>query len=375
MSTKDKQVILDFQEQTLVEAKEPEFKFIDLFAGIGGFHIAMHRAGGDCVFAAEWDKFARVTYETNYKHISPDLFSSGRFIGDVTQVSENLEMVPDFDVLCAGFPCQPFSNAGHKKGFEDTRGTLFFNIAEIVDHKVQLSKQDPSRRAPKVLLLENVKGLKGHDKGRTLKTILETLENIGYKYSYEVLNSKNFGVPQNRERLFIIAWLDTPDAPAKFSFPYGLDENDQVIYDASKISELAKRTYLGQILEEEVDPKYTISQKLHEGHLRRREMHKQKGNGFGFSLFKYDSPYTSTISARYYKDGSEIMIHQDDNRPRKLTPSEAARLQGYPAYDHLPEEERFKIPVSDGQAYKQFGNSVSVPVVSTLAKEIKKQLL
>lgn len=341
--------------------KNKKFKFIDLFAGIGGFHYAMHSVGGECVFASEWDKFARITYEHNFKKISPELFKKGNYNWDINDVDP--DNVPDFDVLCAGFPCQPFSHAGLKKGFEDTRGTLFFNIAEIINSKRK--KEKP----PRVLLLENVKGLRGHDKGRTLKKIVEVLHDLGYLVDSKVLNSKYFGVPQNRERIFIVAWLPRKNDSGKFIFPLGLDDNEKPIFDERELSKNAKKVKVGDILLSKVDKKYTISDKLHEGHLRRLKEHKEKGNGFGFSLFNKNSSHTNTISARYYKDGSEILIEQKNKNPRKLEPREAALLQGYPI------NENFEIVVSDVQAYKQFGNSVSVPVVKTLAKEIINQLL
>lgn len=322
--------------------------------------MAMHSVGGKCVFASEWDKYARITYEENYKKTNPELFSNGNFNSDINDADPN--KIPDFDVLCAGFPCQPFSNAGLKKGFEDTRGTLFFNIAEIINTKKK--KGNP----PNVLLLENVKGLKGHDKGKTIKTIFEVLDELGYNVKSKVLNSKYFGVPQNRERLFIVAWLKSKQSPNDFNFPVGLDKSNKIIFDESKLAANAKAVKVGDILLPEVENKYTISDKLYSGHQRRLKEHKEKGNGFGFSLFNYNSPYTSTISARYYKDGSEILIEQRDANPRKLTPIEAGLLQGYPM------KNKFKLVVSDVQAYKQFGNSVSVPVVKTLAKEIIKQL-
>lgn len=343
------------------KSKKNRFKFIDLFAGIGGFHLAMHEAGGECVFASEWDKFARITYEHNYKKISPKLFKNGSWNEDLNDV--NPEKIPDFDVLCAGFPCQPFSHAGLKKGFEDTRGTLFFKMAEIIDSKIKAGYP------PKVLLLENVKGLRTHDKGRTLATILRILEEMDYIVDYKVLNSKYFGVPQNRERIFIVAWRKGEKAPTNFKFPLGLDEENKPIFNEGELLDSFQQVKLGDILMKKVDEKYTISDRLYAGHMRRLEQHKAKGNGFGFSMFNSKSPYTSTISARYYKDGSEIMIEQKGKNPRKLHPIEAAKLQGYPV------EKGFEIVVSDNQAYKQFGNSVSVPVVKTLAAEIYEQLL
>jgi DNA (cytosine-5)-methyltransferase 1 len=345
----------------MAKIKNNTFKFIDLFAGIGGFHIAMHSVGGECVFASEWDKFARITYEANFKKVSPKLFENGNFNWDINEADPS--KIPDFEILCAGFPCQPFSHAGLKKGFEDTRGTLFFNIAKIIDTKIKKGKP------PRVLLLENVKGLKGHDKGRTLKTIFEVLDDLGYNVSSKILNSKYFGVPQNRERIFIVAWLKKVKAPKDFIFPLGLDNYNKPIFEESKLSEKSKSVKVADVLLDEVEDKYTISDKLYAGHLRRLQEHKAKGNGFGFSLFTPESNYTSTISARYYKDGSEILIKQSNANPRKLHPIEAGLLQGYPV------KNGFNIVVSDVQAYKQFGNSVSVPVVKTLAKEIIKQLL
>lgn len=375
-------------KRTEIESKEKKeistgFNFIDLFAGIGGFHIAMHSVGGKCVFASEIDKFARVTYEHNYKKWSPEMFESGNFNQDITDPDLDYGDIPSFDVLCAGFPCQPFSHAGLKKGFGDTRGTLFFNIEEIVRTKIEAAeKQKNKNLIPKVLFLENVKGLKNHDKGRTFATIRLHLEELGYEVRAEVLNSKNFGVPQNRERIFIVAWYKELVKAEDFKFPWGLDKESNPIFDRNLVS---CDTNVGQILLKETELEkleqhsgrtYTISDKLWDGHQRRKKEHGEKGNGFGYSLFQDDSPYTSTISARYYKDGSEILIDQSllGKRPRKLHPIEAARLQGYPI-DEKNQNERFEIAVSDAQAYKQFGNSVSVPVIKTLANEIVKQLL
>lgn len=299
---------------------ESKFKFIDLFAGIGGIRLGFESIGGECVFSSEWDKWAQKTYATNFKEIP---------YGDIREISP--EEIPMFNVLTAGFPCQPFSQAGLKKGFEDTRGTLFFNIAKIVDY-----------HKPEVVFLENVRNLAGHDGGRTLKVIIKTLEDMGYKVLYKILNAKNFGLPQNRARIYIIGFKNDVD----FEFP----------------EELNLKTKVGDILEENVDSKYTISDKLWAGHQRRKKEHKEKGNGFGYCLFDEKSQYTSTISARYYKDGSEILISQKNKNPRKITPKEAARLQGFP--------KDFIIPVSDTQAYRQFGNSVAVPVIKAVAKKI-----
>ncbi|MCK5897973.1 MAG: DNA cytosine methyltransferase [Methylococcales bacterium] len=299
-------------------------KFIDLFAGIGGIRQGFSPFFGKCIFSSEWDKFSQQTYHANFGHYPS---------GDITQFSP--EDLPEFDVLLAGFPCQPFSNAGHKKGFSDTRGTLFFNILEIAKH-----------HRPKVLFLENVKAFKSHNKGDTFATVKRSLENLGYHVFADILNAKYFGVPQNRDRIYIIAFLERVD----FKFP---DPPNIVVK-------------LGDILEFTVADKYTISDKLWAGHQRRKLAHKAKGNGFGYSMFNQSSAYTSTISARYYKDGSEILIEQQGKNPRKITPREAARLQGFP--------ESFKIPVSDTQAYRQFGNSVAVPVITALAKSISATL-
>jgi DNA (cytosine-5)-methyltransferase 1 len=298
--------------------------FIDLFAGIGGIRQGFKKYFGNCVFSSEWDKFSQMTYKANFGEI-PN--------GDITQIHES--EIPNFDILLAGFPCQPFSNAGLKRGFEDSRGTLFFDIARIIKY-----------HNPKVVFLENVKGFLSHDKGNTFFTIKKILEEMNYKIYYKVLNAKDFGVPQNRERVYIIGFLDD----VNFSFP----------------KPHKKTPLLGSILEDKVDSKYTISNKLWTGHQRRKKEHKKKGNGFGYSMFNKKSKYTSTISARYYKDGSEALIEQEGRNPRKLTPREIARLQGF--------SDNFKIPVSDTQAYKQFGNSVAVPVINALAKSLKEAL-
>lgn len=312
--------------------KKNSLKAIDLFAGIGGIRLGFERAFGDdidFVFASEIDKYARETYYANFGE-EP--------YGDITQIDE--KNIPPFDILLAGFPCQAFSVAGHRKGFEDTRGTLFFDVMRIASH-----------HKPKVIFLENVKGLVGHDKGKTFKVILETLDELGYSVNYQVLNAKNFGVPQNRERIYIVCFLEDDTT---FEFPQPVEQNIKV----------------GDILDDNIEEKYTISDKLWAGHQRRKVEHKEKGNGFGYSIFNEESKYTNTISARYYKDGSEILIEQQNKNPRKLTPREAGKLQGFP--------NDFKIKVSDVQAYKQFGNSVSVPVIEAISgnifRVIKKEI-
>lgn len=308
-------------------------KVIDLFAGIGGIRTGFQQAFGDqieFVFSSEMDKFAQQTYQANY-HEMPH--------GDITQI--HAQDIPKHDIILAGFPCQAFSVAGLRKGFDDTRGTLFFDVARIAAH-----------HRPKLLFLENVKGFKNHDKGNTFATVKLTLEQLGYRVYADVLNAKNFGVPQNRERIYMIAILN--------------EFNQTFDFDFEKLKAVQIPSKVGDILQNQVDEKYTISDKLWAGHQRRKAEHLQKGNGFGYSLFNEQSSYTSTISARYYKDGSEILIEQIGKNPRKLTPREACLLQGFP-----PD---FVIPVSDVQAYKQFGNSVAVPVIKALADELFKGL-
>lgn len=319
--------ILDFPETIpFPNKRNAPYKMIDLFAGIGGTRLGFYQTGKtNVVFSSEIDKFAIKTYKAN--------FGEAPF-GDITKISEF--DVPDHDILVAGFPCQAFSQAGKKLGFEDTRGTLFFEIARILKAK-----------RPKAFLLENVKNLKSHDSGRTYETIENTLKDLNYDVHSVLFKAKDFGVPQNRERIYIVGFDKTKVKNYKdFSFP---------IPPCVEVS-------VGDILENKVDSKYTISDALWQGHQRRKQEHKIKGNGFGYTIFNQQSPYTNTLSARYYKDGSEILIEQKGDNPRKLTPREAARLQGFP--------ENYIIPVSDTQSYKQFGNSVAVPVINAIAKEI-----
>lgn len=350
------------QINTHVPFKHPEngpqlFKFIDLFAGIGGIRIPFQQLGGKCVFTSEWDKFSQKVYATNFGEMPS---------GDITLVPAKL--IPDHDILLGGFPCQAFSQAGLKRGFSETRGTMFFEIQRILAEK-----------RPKAFMLENVKQLKGHDKGRTLKTILDILEGnnsqdipddvpmseearkalstkLNYQVFYKVLRAGDFGVPQNRERIFIVGF-------DKNYFGNDIDFESVFNWPVAPLTP----TRLGDILEdsEMLDPKYTLSEKLWSGHQRRKEEHKEKGNGFGYSLFNADSPYANTISARYYKDGSEILIDQSHlgKRPRKLTPRECARLQGFP-------ENYIVDAVSDAQAYKQFGNSVCMTVIRAIATQM-----
>lgn len=305
------------------------YKAIDLFAGVGGIRKGFESSFKNkinFVFSSELDKFAQQTYCANFDDIP---------FGDITKIDE--KHIPKHDIILAGFPCQAFSIAGQRRGFKDTRGTLFFDVARIAKY-----------HKPKVIFLENVKGFTNHNKGQTFQVVKATLEELGYEIFSKILNARDFGVPQNRERIYIIAFQKS--LKIKFQFPEPIE----------------KDICLGNILETTVDTKYTISDKLWAGHQRRKEEHKAKGNGFGYCLFNKKSKYTSTISARYYKDGSEILIEQPNKNPRKLSPREAARLQGFP--------DSFKIVVSDNQAYKQFGNSVAVPVIEAIAINIKKAL-
>lgn len=319
--------ILQFPEIAPFENPEKaKYRMIDLFCGVGGTRLGFQLTGKTkSVFSSEIDKFAIKTYKANFGE-EPH--------GDITEIDE--KEIPSHDILVGGFPCQAFSQAGKKLGFEDTRGTLFFDIARIIKEK-----------RPKAFLLENVKNLKSHDKGKTFKVIEATLEEMDYKVYSVLFKAKDFGVPQNRERIYIIGF-DKREVKNFNDFEFPIPPMTSIC--------------VGDILESKVDDKYTISDKLWDGHQRRKNEHKEKGNGFGYSIFNEESPYTNTISARYYKDGSEILIEQKGKNPRKLTPREAARLQGFP--------EQFIIPVSDTQAYKQFGNSVAVPVINAIAEKI-----
>ena len=352
---KNLSTLIPFKESS----KKPDFTFIDLFAGIGGIRLPFQQLNGKCLFSSEWDKFAIKTYASNYGEL-PN--------GDITKIPTS--QIPSHDILLAGFPCQAFSQAGLKKGFTDTRGTMFFEIQRIL-----------AAKQPKAFLLENVKQLKGHDKGKTLKTILEILrgenkqnipqdypvsdevrksmnKKLNYAVDFRVLRANNFGIPQKRERIYIVGFNRD-----YFKNTHALDKKIEEMF--SILEQKKSITRLGDVLEEnsKVEEKYTISDRLLAGHIRRKKEHKIKGNGFGYSLFNTDSPFCNTISARYYKDGSEILIDQSDinKNPRKLTPRECARIQGFP--------DEFNVSaVSDVQIYKQFGNSVSVPVIREIGK-------
>ncbi|VFU08874.1 DNA (cytosine-5-)-methyltransferase [Methylocella tundrae] len=316
------------------------FKFIDLFAGIGGLRRGFQSIGGHCVFTSEWDRWSKLTYEANY----PD---NGEVEGDIRQFAENPGLIPSHDVLLAGFPCQPFSIAGVSKknalgrphGFLcDTQGTLFFDTAQIIAH-----------HRPVAFLLENVKNLESHDGGKTFATIMHVLrEELGYHVQGRVISSEPW-VPQKRKRIFIV----------------GFREKSKFDLEKMKLPEGPGPT-LGSILEPEVDSKYTLTPHLWKYLQDYKAKHNAAGNGFGCSVFG-SNDVTRTLSARYYKDGSEILIDRGKGKiPRRLTPRECARLMGYP--------DSFKIPVSDTQAYRQFGNSVVAPAVAHIAKAMKRYI-
>lgn len=327
--------MLDRQKREL--KVKSDFTFIDLFAGIGGMRIAFEAKGGHCVYSNEWNKYCQQTYFANFGE-QPD--------GDITKV--NATDIPDHDILVAGFPCQPFSIAGVSKknslgratGFEDkTQGTLFFDVCRIIKAK-----------RPKAFMLENVKNLCSHDRGRTFKVILESLEELDYDVFYSVLDGQNY-VPQHRERIIIVGF-DKKRYGKEIKFTFDL-------------TPISPKPVIKDILESNVDTKYTLSDKLWIYLQDYAAKHKAAGNGFGFGIAPFDG-VSRTLSARYYKDGSEVLIQQKGKNPRKLTPRECARLQGFP--------DSFKIPVSDTQAYKQFGNSVVVPLITDVAGLIVQKL-
>ncbi|MFT5466436.1 MAG: DNA (cytosine-5)-methyltransferase 1 [Verrucomicrobiales bacterium] len=329
------------------------FDFIDLFAGIGGTRRGFEAAGGRCVFTSEWDRFANQTYKANY-------LNDHGIAGDISKI--NASDIPDHDVLVAGFPCQPFSLAGVSKknslgrshGFADkTQGTLFFDIARILAEK-----------RPRAFLLENVRHLQRHDQGKTFAVILETLtKELGYHVSFRVIDAACL-VPQHRERIFIVGFADPTDFDwDAISWPENPPALKTVLHQPG---ETADDPYtVSKSGRTRAAPKYTLSDKLWTYLQSYAEKHRAKGNGFGCSVFGPDDR-ARTLSARYHKDGSEILIRQHGANPRRLTPRECARLMGFP--------NDWKIPVSDTQAYKQFGNSVVPPVVERIAKQLGVEL-
>lgn len=330
---------------------DSDFKFIDLFAGIGGIRLGFEGHGGKCVFTCEWNKFSQKTYLANFPQTSDHMFA-----GDITEIDE--KDIPEHDVLLAGFPCQPFSIAGVSKknalgrphGFEcTTQGTLFFDVARIIAEK-----------KPKAFLLENVKNLLSHDKGNTFKVILHTLrDELGYEIHYKVIDGQHF-VPQHRERILIVGFRGKTD----FSWDaLQLPEKGTVklssILHPQDGTELSEEPYTADD-NGKINSKYTLTPKLWAYLQAYAEKHRKAGNGFGFGLVDGNS-VTRTLSARYYKDGSEVLVSQGKRkRPRRLTPRECSRLMGFP--------EDFIIPVSDTQAYRQFGNSVVMPVMKEVAR-------
>lgn len=330
----------DFFDVPFPAPKNPKFTFIDLFAGMGGFRLAMQAQGGKCVFSSEWNAYSQKTYFANFGEMP---------FGDITKELTKSYIPEHFDVLCAGFPCQPFSIAGVSKkkslgretGFKDkTQGTLFFDVADII-----------SRHRPKAFYLENVKNLTSHDKGNTFRVIRETLEELNYSIHYQVMDGQTY-VPQHRERIMIVGFnKDIFEGKEAFTFP------EQ--HEATRC--------VKEILDPNIDPKYTLSDKLWAYLQNYAEKHRAKGNGFGFGLVDLNG-ITRTLSARYYKDGSEILIPQEKGRnPRRLSPRECARLMGYP--------DEYRIDrVSDVQAYRQCGNSVIVPLITAVSEQIIKTM-
>ena len=344
------------------EPTNSEFKMIDLFAGIGGTRLGFETVGGNCVFTSEWDKYAQQTYSSNFKNTSSHVFA-----GDITQV--NAKEIPDHDLLLAGFPCQPFSLAGvskkkslgRKHGFEDaTQGTLFFDIARILAEK-----------RPATFLLENVRNLLSHDKGKTFTVIQEVLkEKLGYQIFYSVVDSRAW-VPQMRKRV-LIAGFDIDRFQNKIDFNFDDLESDKKnicmkdILHPEDGSEEPESHYTNGPLAM-VDSRYTLSPRLWKYLKDYAEKHRKAGNGFGYGLVG-PNDIARTLSARYYKDGSEVLVNRGPRkRPRRLTPRECARLMGFP--------DDFVIPVSDTQSYKQFGNSIVVPMVGEVARLMKPIIL
>lgn len=345
----EEQMKLILEDIPYPPVKKPSFTFIDLFAGIGGFRQAMQSQGGKCVFSSEWDKHAAATYFFNYGEMP---------YGDIREIDP--KTIPDHDILCGGFPCQPFSLAGvskknslgKKHGFEDeTQGTLFFNVANII-----------KKKKPKAFFLENVKNLFGHDKGKTFEIIRRTLEEeLGYIVDWQIVNGANW-VPQNRERLFIVGY-----DPKQIK----IESKSEIIIPTKPTSKDFSKKSLTDILLKKVSDKYTLGPGTWETLERHKAYHAKAGNGFGYGLHSLPiapNAITRTISARYHKDGAEILVEQKGKRPRRLTVEEAMQLQGY-------DPATFVFPVSNTQAYKQIGNSVVVPAVIDTAKEIVKTLM
>ena len=335
--------VRELAAQRLAARPPARFRFVDLFAGIGGLRIGFEAIGGRCVFTSEWDRWSNETYRKNF----PD-GDDHQMVGDIRPYGADPSLIPEFDVLLAGFPCQPFSLAGVSKknslgrahGFADEKqGNLFFEIESILRH-----------HRPAVFLLENVKHLQRHDKGRTFEVIRRTLEDeLGYAIDWRTVSSEPW-VPQKRERIFIVGFRKD----VGFSFK-NFDSMIPPKKDWPKLQSVLQS-------HNEIEAKYTLTPRLWEYLQEYRAKHEKAGNGFGYSLFG-PGDVTRTLSARYHKDGSEILVAQKGTRPRRLTPIECARLMGF---EHG--ERKWQIPVSDTQAYRQFGNAVVVPVVEAIAR-------
>lgn len=355
--------IADKQREKLSSKKD--FRFIDLFAGIGGIRKGFETVGGQCVFTSEWNEYAQRTYRANFPDDHP-------IIGDITQV--DAADIPVHDVLLAGFPCQPFSLAGvskknslgRKHGFMDeAQGTLFFDVLRILKH-----------HRPAAFLLENVKNLQSHDKGKTFETIVGALvDELGYKISFRVIDGKGY-VPQHRERIYIAGFREDTGFDfdkLEFADPKNGPTLASILHDET---ELPEKHYTlppdtaGANAQSVISEKYTLSDKLWDYLQAYKAKHEAKGNGFGFGL-NYPTDKARTLSARYHKDGSEILIAQEGKNPRRLTPRECARLMGF----DRSRDERMEIPVSDTRAYQQFGNSVVVPVIEDIASYMKPHIL
>lgn len=336
------------------------FHFIDLFAGIGGFRLGFDAIGGKCVFTSEWNHFCQKTYAEN--------FSCGHsVVGDITKI--DVEDIPWHEVLLAGFPCQPFSIAGVTKknalemphGFRCTaQGTLFFDVARILEY-----------HRPRMFLLENVKNLVSHDQGRTFDIIYKTLtEELGYYVSWRVIDARPY-VPQHRERIFLVGSTEKTDFSLDDLYIPGVETGPKlgsILHPENGTEDPEGHYTVGK--KGKVHPRYTLSDHLWQYLQEYAERHRRKGNGFGYGLFGPQN-VARTLSARYYKDGAEILIRQDGKNPRRLTPRECARLMGF----DQPKGRKFCIPVSDAQAYRQFGNAVAVPVVQAIARHMKPWIL
>ena len=336
------QLLFEIEQVPFPTPSDYSFKFIDLFAGIGGFRMAMQNLGGKCIFTSEWDESAKKTYRANYGEVP---------FGDITKDTTKNYIPEGFDVLCGGFPCQAFSIAGKRGGFEDTRGTLFFDVAEII-----------KKHKPKAIFLENVKGLRSHDKGKTLETILNVLRNdLGYYVPEpQVVNAKDFGVPQNRERIYIVGFRKDLNI-TEFTYPKPLTANPT----------------FQDVKEKDVPPtKYYLSTQYMQTLVNHKERHANKGNGFGYAIIPDNGIANAIVVGGMGRERNLVIDHRIvDYTPtthikgtvnregiRKMTPREWARLQGFP--------DNFVIPVADASAYKQFGNSVAVPAIQATGEKI-----